>query len=130
MASIALFFGMHAIQDLILSDHCAYRKGDISQHLTALSQLQMLYTSRMQEFVLKTDIHAPNACLYVMLVLSTILFIFVFKRNIQGRKSNTTKYKQDHKLNDASLVQCVLALCLVHRGLEQLKECPLSSLYD
>ena len=111
VTAITVFIGIHVAQDSILSDPCSYVTEELVPHLTGYSQLVMIFTGQVQEYVLKVAIHVPNVFFYAMLVLGTTLFIFVFTRTVHGRGSPTTKHKQN---NDVSLAQCVLALCLVH----------------
>ena len=111
---MTIFIGMHVAQDAILSDYCAYVPEGLGPHLTGFAELELIFTEHVQNFVLKVAIHVPNVFFYAMLVLGTTLFIFVFKRTVHRRKSPPTKHKQDNKLYNVNLAQCVLALCLVH----------------
>ena len=55
----------------------------------------------------------PNAVMYVLLLLGTTLFIIVFKRSIQSRKSLTAGKKQNNSTKERRLMKSVLLVCII-----------------
>ena len=56
----------------------------------------------------------PNALVYVLLIIRTILFLVVFKQSIQMRKSLTANKKQSDSAKEARLMQTVLVFCGIY----------------
>ena len=56
----------------------------------------------------------PNVVMYVLLLLGTTLFIIVFKRSIQSRKSLTAGKKQNHSTKERRLMKSVLLVCIIY----------------
>ena len=55
----------------------------------------------------------PNAVMYVLLLLGTTLFIIVFKRSIQSRKSLTAGKKRNNSTKERRLMKSVLLVCII-----------------
>ena len=56
----------------------------------------------------------PNAIIYILLLVGTILFLVVFKRSIQARKSLTATKKQSDSAKEKRLMQSVLVVCVIY----------------
>ena len=79
---------------------CANRKLDISNKVVG-------YTS----VFIKAG---PNVIMYSLLLLGSILFIIVFKRGIQARKSLTAKNKHSDSVKERRLMQSILVMCIIY----------------
>ena len=56
----------------------------------------------------------PNVIAYILLLVGTILFLVIFKRSIQTRKSLTAKKKQSDSAKETRLMLSVLVVCVVY----------------
>ena len=56
----------------------------------------------------------PNVVMYVLLLLGTTLFIIVFKRSIQSRKSLTAGKKQNNSSKERRLMKSVLLVSIIY----------------
>ena len=79
---------------------CARRKLDITHKV-------MWYTSVFIK-------GGPNFIMYSLLLLGSILFIIVFKRGIQARKSLTAKNKHSDSVKERRLMQSILVMCIIY----------------
>ena len=56
----------------------------------------------------------PNFIMYSLLLLGSILFIIVFKRGIQARKSLTAKKNHSDSVKERRLMQSILVMCIIY----------------
>ena len=79
---------------------CARRKLDITMKV-------MWYTTVYVK-------SGSNFIMYSLLLLGSILFIIVFKRGIQARKSLTAKKKHSDSVKERRLMQSILVMCIIY----------------
>ena len=108
----AVNFGAEEYTSLLFSDPSSY--DFFSWELNDCAKQKVEIADQVRYYTAAIAIIAPNVIMYALLLLGTILFVIVFKRSIQARKSLTAKTKPGDSARERKLMRSVLAVCILY----------------
>ena len=108
---LAVKFVAGEYPSIVYNDQASYRYGYFSLSDCSVKKIALAY---LIELYSNAIISVCPVIMFALLLLGTALFVIVFKRSIQLRKSLTANKNQKDSTKERRLMKCILLVCIVY----------------